>query len=218
MHTEWRKVMQKLNIKTRENDKVSVAAYLRILEATPFFGNIFEETVHSLKEKINNIFTDPRAFIKSELNGKEHRLIAKHAMDLSPVMALIPTDMGLPLEMELHMPVVASLDTKLSVMAALPKPEFKMDTRLFLSTQITGWVGTVIPFTKEVALVALDNTVVYNLPASIKINIDMPKQHLKMSVSLDKQLNKATDLVHHHAHPFSVIQKVSVGNVETITF
>ena len=139
-------------------------------------------------------------------------------MDLSPVMALIPTDMGLPLEMELHMPVVASLDTKLSVMAALPKPEFRMDTRLFLSTQITGWVGTVIPFTKEVALVALDNTVVYNLPASIKINIDMPKQHLKMSVSLDKQLNKATDLVHHHAHPFSVIQKVSVGNVETITF
>merc|ERR1711881_167057 len=205
---EWRKVMQKLNIKTRENDKVSVAAYLRILEATPLFGNIFEETVQSLKEKINNIFTNPRAFIKSELNGKEHRLIAKHAMDLSPVMALIPTDMGLPLEMELHMPVVASLDTKLSVMAALPKPEFRMDTRLFLSTQITGWVGTVIPFTKEVALVALDNTVVYNLPASIKINIDMPKQHLKMSVSLDKQLNKATDLVHHHAHPFSVIQKV----------
>merc|ERR1711899_261495 len=208
MHSEWRKVMQKLNIKTRESDKVSVAAYLRILEATPLFGNIFEETVQSLKEKINNIFTNPRAFIKSELNGKEHRLIAKHAMDLSPVMALIPTDMGLPLEMELHMPVVASLDTKLSVMAALPKPEFRMDTRLFLSTQITGWVGTVIPFTKEVALVALDNTVVYNLPASIKINIDMPKQHLKMSVSLDKQLNKATDLVHHHAHPFSVIQKV----------
>ena len=91
-------------------------------------------------------------------------------MDLSPVMALIPTDMGLPLEMELHMPVVASMETKLSVLAALPKPEISMKSRMFLTTQITGWVGTVIPFTKEMAMVAVDNTIVYNLPATVKVS------------------------------------------------
>ena len=105
MHSEWQKVIQKLNIKTRESDKISMAAYLRVLEATPIFGNIFEMTVSELKEKLNNLLKDPRALIKSELNGKEHRLIAKHTLDLSPVMALIPTDMGLPIEMELHMPL-----------------------------------------------------------------------------------------------------------------
>ena len=93
-------------------------------------------------------------------------------MDLSPVMALIPTDMGLPLEMELHMPVVASMETKLSVLAALPKPEISMKSRMFLTTQITGWVGTVIPFTKEMAMVAVDNTIVYNLPATVKVSND----------------------------------------------
>ena len=97
-------------------------------------------------------------------------MIAKHAMDLSPVQALIPTDMGLPLQMELHMPVVASLETKLNVLAALPKPEIKMNTRMFLTTQMTGWVGTVIPFTKEMAMVAIDTTEVYNLPATVKVS------------------------------------------------
>ena len=56
LHAEWRKIIQKLNIKPRENDKVSVAAYLRVLEATPIFGNVFETTISSLKEKINGIF------------------------------------------------------------------------------------------------------------------------------------------------------------------
>ena len=115
-------------------------------------------------------YSNPSAFIKSELNGKEHQLIAKHAMDLSPVQAIIPTDMGLPLQMELHMPVVASLETKLNVLAALPKPEIKMNTRMFLTTQLTGWVGTVIPFTKEMAMVAIDTTEVYNLPATVKVS------------------------------------------------
>jgi hypothetical protein len=208
MHSEWKKVIQKLNIKTRESDKISMAAYLRVLEATPIFGNIFEMTVSELKEKLNNLLKDPRALIKSELNGKEHRLIAKHTLDLSPVMALIPTDMGLPIEMELHMPVVASLDTKLKVMGALPKPEIQMTSRIFLNAQITGWVGTVIPFTKEMALTAFDNSVIYNLPATVKISADLPKQHIKLTVQLDEQMNKLTDLVHHHVHPFTVIQKI----------
>jgi len=58
------------------------------------------------------------------------------------------------------------------------------------------------------AMVAIDNTVVYNLPATVKVSLDMPKQHLKLTVQLDEQMRNPSDLVHHHIHPFSVIQKI----------
>merc|ERR1719203_749445 len=77
-----------------------------------------------------------------------------------------------------------------------------------VNAQITGWVGTVIPFTKEMALTAFDNSVIYNLPATVKVSADLPKQHIKLTVQLDEQMNKLTDLVHHHVHPFTAIQKI----------
>merc|ERR1711862_312518 len=120
----------------------------------------------------------------------------------------IPTDMGLPIEMELHLPVVASMDSKLKVMGALPKPEIQMTTRVFLNAQLTGWVGTLIPFTNEMALTAIDNSIIYNLPATVKVTVDLPKHHIKLTLQLDEKLTQKTDLVHHHVHPFTAIQKI----------
>lgn len=207
LNSQWRQIIQKLSIKPRDdNDKISGAGFLRLQEIAPVFGNFHEMTVETLKEKINKFFGAND--LKSMVNGKEHRIVFKRTVDAAPYMGLLPTDMGFPLNIEFHLPIMVSVDAKAKINAVLPKPEMKIESRFFYSAQYVGWVGTLIPFTKEWAATVIDETKVYNMPAIIKAEIDIPNHHVKLALEMDPTMTKVTDLVHHHVHPFTTIQKV----------
>jgi len=208
LNSQWRQLAQKLNIKSRdEDDKISAAGFFRIQEAAPVFGNFHELTVETLKEKINEIFSNPQA-IKDKINAGEHRLNFRRTVDASPFMGLIPTDMGFPLNVEFHNPVMVSLDSKIKASMNWLNPKMEMQSRVFFTAQYVGWVGTMIPFTKEWAATVIDQTKMYNLPATIKIELEPLSQQVKMSVAMDKDMRTPLDLVHQHVHPFTAIQKV----------
>lgn len=208
LNSEWRKIVEKLNIKSRiDSDNVSGAGFFRLQEATPLFGNFHELTVKSIKELINDLFQNPQA-LKEKILANEHKLVFRRTINLSPYMALIPTDMGFPLNIEVHYPIVVSMDSRVKIESLLPKPQLKMESRFFYTAQLSGWVGTLIPFTREFAVTAIDNANSVNLPATMKFTIDLPNQHVKMTLKMDDRMTQTTDLVHHHIHPMTTIQKI----------
>jgi len=206
LNAEWRKIAQQLNIKPRQDEKMSAAVYLRAAEATPIYAGIEELTMDVLKEKINSIFSDA-SVLKASL-AKERNFSMKRAVTLGSAMLMIPTDMGLPIEIALHAPVVVALDGKLKMEPSLVTPALRLDTKFFATVQYFGHVGTIIPFTGERVLTAIDHTDLYNLPAVLMVNADLPKQQVKIVFRGLPSVTKPIDIVHHHVHPFSAIQKI----------
>ena len=208
LSSQWRKIAQELNIQPRDtNDKMSGAAFMRVQETTPLFANFQDMTVEALKEKINEIFENPQQ-LKESITGKQHQVHIKRAANLAPYYGMVASDMGMPLTIEVHMPIVASLDTKLHVQQIFPKPEAKLETRAFVSSQYVAWIGTPIPFTQEYAFTGFNEVKSLNIPATVKINVDLPKQQVKLALQMDKTVTKPIDLVYHHAHPFTAVQNI----------
>merc|ERR1712002_374020 len=63
-------------------------------------------------------------------------------------------------------------------------------------------------FTGERAVTVVDQTSVYNIPATVMVNVDVPKQHARIVMKIDEAQVKPVDIVHFHNHPFSTIQHI----------
>ena len=105
--SQWRKVIQELDLKSVKSGKINSAIFVELLETTPIFGNVVEMTTQKLKQSIVDLLKDPVA-LKERLE-KERVIDVKKALKLSQVMALIPTDMGLPLVVDVTMPMLVSV-------------------------------------------------------------------------------------------------------------
>jgi len=206
VNVEWRQIIQKLNIKPLQEEHMSGSLYVRALEATPILASIEKLTFESLKEKINSLFTDVPS-MKAAL-AQEHAVSIKRAVQLASVMNTVPTDMGLPVEFHLHLPLVLSVEGKVKMEPRLSNPALKLSAKIFATMQYTGYVGTIIPFTGERAVTAVDQTSVYNIPATVMVNVDVPKQHARIVMKIDEALVKPVDIVHFHNHPFSTIHYI----------
>jgi hypothetical protein len=206
LNSEWRQIIQKLNIKAQESGKMSGAAFLSMMETTPLFANFEQMSTELLKEKIAPFLRDPQS-LKSKVCG-ETRFTRQRTIDMAPAEFLVPTDMGFPLNIEVHTPVVMSFKGTLNLDCNLAKPSLTMKSKVFYAAQYTAWVGTVIPFTNEYVVTAIDQTNVLNLPATLKVNLDLPKQHMRLSIKLDEEARRPFDLFHYHVHPFTTIKKI----------
>ena len=100
-------MIQELDLKSVKSGKINSAIFVELLETTPIFGNVVEMTTQKLKQSIVDLLKDPVA-LKEKLE-KERVIDVKKALKLSQVMALIPTDMGLPLVVDVTMPMLVSV-------------------------------------------------------------------------------------------------------------
>merc|ERR1711899_496251 len=100
------------------------------------------------------------------------------------------------------------MEGKMEFVPSWIQPEIKMETKYFYTSQFYGMIGTVVPFTKEYAVTAVDQTSVYNIPASFKLKLSVPEQKLRMSVKMVENLSRPIKMIHRHVRPFTAIQKV----------
>ena len=205
--SEFQRILRKLNVEPRQSsDRMSGALYAQWMESAPFFVNMQDMTTKVLKEKINKIFENPEE-LKQKLS-EERKFQYKHTADMSQYQALIPTDMGLPIIIDVHMPYIVSMEGKINARLSWFQPELTMETKYFYSSQMYGQVGTIIPFTKEKAVTMVDQTTVYNIPATIKLHLNVPEQKLRLSVKMIEQLSRPVKMVHRHVRPFTAIQRI----------
>lgn len=208
LSSQWRKVIQELDLKSVQSGKINSAIFVNLLETTPIFGNVIELTTQKLKQNIVDLLKDPVA-LKQKLE-KERIFNVKKALKLSQAMALIPTDMGIPLVLDVTMPMVVSVEGKANVGLSWTKPLLDLKTRMFFSVQYFGTVGIVNPLTKEYVSTSIDQTLAATVPIETKIEMDLLQQSLKVSAKIahhqDAQMK--VKLLHYHVHPFTSRQVI----------
>jgi len=203
---EWRKVVEKLNIEPRrDSDRPEGALYLNLFETTPIFKSFARESSEALKEKIHRVLRNP-----ASLMGENKKISYQRMLNLAPTIINIPSDMGLPIAIEIHMPMVMSLQGEVEPeMRSMNKMNLKTKFHAMATVQYTGWVGTVSPFDGEYIVSGIDQHAVINFPNEFNVNVDMREQTVKVSMKPRTEMaGRPVDLLHYHVRPFTVIQKL----------
>jgi len=221
LSSEWREVIEKLRLgsgsgrNNRESGPTQGSVYLSVLESTPIFQSFHAASSEMLREKLSSVMKNP-SNIKESICGRTNVNMQK-MIDLSPAEFTVPSEMGFPIVIERHMPVVVSLKGEMNVQCIPGRvlPSVQMKIKTLFASQLTGWVGTVLPFTKEFLVTGVDEHSVVNFPTEFDINLDVTQQELSVKIAPVSGVSGEIDLFHYHIRPFTVNQKL--WNLEPMT-
>lgn len=206
LSSEWKNVMEKLQLKTREPSKVEGAFYARAFGSGIFLSSFSESTSKAIQQKIVEMIRNPSL---SSVNG-ESKINVQKSFVFNPYVMLIPSEMGFPIDMEIYQPTTLSFYGKMNLNAEKSNPSVSVDGKVLVSTQLTGWVGTINPFDSEYVLTGQDHHILYNVPGSLRLDLNIPEQ--KVSVTLRPGAGKRsgeTDVAHFHVMPYTVREKIA---------
>lgn len=218
LDSEWKQVIEQLKIKTRQGSDTEGVFFANFFENAPFFYNFQTQTKRMLRQKIRQLIKNPQEALSQQLkNGNNNNFNFQRALDLSPVEFFIPSDMGLPIVIEVHMPVVLSIRGNMNMRISLEKPTLNMSIKKLFAAQLTGWVGTVCPFTNEYIVTGIDEHYVHNIPSNIEINANLREQELRLAFKLvdEQQSSSPVDVFHFHVRPYTV--HVQLRSLEPMT-
>jgi hypothetical protein len=207
INQEWEQILQQLKLKVRENGPLDGAMFLRWMESSPMFYNFDKFSPEDLRHKISELLSNP-SMIKEKLCG-EFPLNFQQTMDRSPHIFMIPSDMGFPIVIEIHMPIAFSIRGSLNVRCESTIPSVTYEATIVANAQYSGWVGTTIPFTKEYTVTGVQEQWAMNIPARLNFNLDIPSGKISINAKLlTGSLTMPTDLMYYHVKPFTSYKKV----------
>merc|ERR1712121_139843 len=194
IHPEWRSMISSLNI--------------RPTEETPFVGGIWTRLVDDIQfiHGVNTRDMEPES-IKRVICGKLPINLVK-VNNVAPTTVLVPSEMGLPILIEVSMPSVLSTEGYIEVECSKPLPTVEVSLTSKVSNALTGYVGTVCPFTKEVIATGINKEWTVNYPTKIVAGVEGGK--LKVVVNPTEELKSApeVDMVSFTVKPFATIKPV----------
>merc|ERR1719220_2705703 len=198
---EWREAIEKLRIKVRENRTPEAYVYMKLLEDSTLFWSLSTRSVEHLK----NVLKNP-SLLKSTLSGES-------TFNWQRVVDLFPSDLGMPIFMEMRTPTVASVRGRFSsdIMRS-SEGLSKVDTtfEVLVDRRVTGRVGTIIPFTGEYVYTGIDEKIYGGGPSlNFNVRLDIPNGKLSASLKFPEQkFNKGqVEVITHKVRPYTVIQK-----------
>lgn len=214
MSGEWRRVVEKLKIKERkETGRPEGNLYLNVFETTPIFYNFVEESSQSLREKVRDMMENPDKLIKKFISGdsSSDQVSFQRLFNLAPSFYSIPSDMGLPINIEVNMPVVLSAQGKLQPQLTGSQFSINSKVQVMAAVQYIGWVGTIDPFAQDYVVTGIDEHVALNIPAEIQVALNGPQQSLQVDIKALEHIKRngqSVDVYHYHVRPYTVHQKI----------
>merc|ERR1719423_273581 len=95
---------------------------------------------------------------------------------------MFPSDLGLPVQVELNAPVTVSLLGKASIKPLSMIPSVDISGKALLTTQFSAHVGTICPFTREFVVSGINQHSIINVPGAMEVKLDIPSQKLSVMV------------------------------------
>jgi len=207
LDTEFAKVLEKLNVKPVEESKVlSANAFFQMGETGIIFRSISERASDLINEKIVNLIQNPSSLLSGQT---EMKVNFQKTIDLSPIQIMFPSDMGLPVQVELNAPVTVSLMGKASVEPRSMLPSITLSGKALMTTQFSGVVGTICPFTREFVVSGINQHSAINIPGSMEINLDVPSQKLSVFVRPSTQEGHEVTLGHYQIMPYTTVGQIN---------
>merc|ERR1712061_652085 len=203
---EWRETIEKLRIKVRENRTPEAYVYMRLFEDSTLFSSLSTQTIEHLKSVLRNT-----GLLKNSLSG-ESTFNWQRVVDLSPYEQMVPSDLGLPIFVEMKRPTVASFRGRyttdmLKSRESLARVETTFE--VVVDRRITGRVGTLIPFTGEAVYSGIDEKAVGVAPFDIKVIFDMREGKLSASFKFTDRIRGmgTVEVLTHKVRPYTAVQK-----------
>jgi len=204
LNSEWNNIIEKLNLKTRETEALSGAAFVQLFDSGILFKGFTERTTELLHKKLSKVLKNPRSILPA---SNEISVNVQKSFDLSPIEMLIPSDMGFPINIEVHAPVTVSMVGKAVITPHTELPSVSLSGKVLFTNQITGFVGTLCPFTQEYVVSGINQHSVINVPGTLNVKLDVPSQ--KVAVSVIPNVGRPVNMFHYHVMPFTVHEKIN---------
>ena len=204
--SELVKVMEQLNIESVESKVLSANAFFQMGETGIIFRSISERASELINENIVKLIQNPSSLLSGQT---EMKVNFQKTIDLSPIQIMFPSDMGLPVQVELNAPVTVSLMGKASIEPRSMLPSITLSGKALMTTQFSGVVGTICPFTREFVVSGINQHSVINVPGSMEINLDIPSQKLSVFVRPSTQEGHEITLGHYHIMPYTTVGQIN---------
>jgi len=217
IHPKWREIMSLINLKDTEEDSFYAGGWVRLFDDVQFtVGRLHQGSVETTLEYARKIFQESRGS-REDYCGKYPLNIVK-VNNWMPTEILIPSEMGLPILIEAHMPALLALKGELNVECSSSVPKLTVDVSSKASVNYFGYVGTVCPFTKEVIAVGIDQHWAINYPTRTEFKLEQGKVKVTIAQLDDvKSSSKPIDMVVYHVKPFAVVKPYSFLDFTTLT-
>jgi len=212
LDTEFSKILEKLNVKPVESKVMSINAFGQMGETGIIFGSISEQASRLINEKIVQLIQNPSTLLSGQT---EMKVNFQKTIDLSPVQIMFPSDMGLPVQVELNAPVTVSLLGKASIKPLSMIPSVDISGKALLTSQFSAHVGTICPFTREYVVSGINQHSIINIPGAMEVKLDIPSQKLSVMVRPVSQVAGEVPVGHYHIQPYTTVGQIN--KLETLT-
>merc|ERR1719193_1398902 len=149
---------------------------------------------------------DPQS-VKQAICGKLPINLVK-VNNVAPTTVLVPSEMGLPILIEVSMPSVISTEGYITVECSKTLPSIELSLTNKISTALTGYVGTVCPFTKEVIATGINKEWSVNYPTKMLASVESGKLKVVSKLTEETKSAPEVDLISFTIKPFAVIKPV----------
>jgi hypothetical protein len=210
MGSEWTKIMKTLGGELEAGVKegeMDAAFFLQIFDSAGIFLSKEGITTEMVSEKLLPYLKNPE-LLKQKI-GAQMSVNVQRTFDLAQGALLVPSDMGFPINIEYHLPMTYSLIGSMTPVYQLPSPKLDISGKVILTSQYVAYVGTVVPFGKQVLLTGINEHTVVNIPGSLSLQLNVPNQKVLVSVKTHPNMNTKMDMLHFHMYPFTVSQSIA---------
>jgi len=204
LHTEFSKILEKLNIQSIKSETFQANGLFQMAETGILFRSLTMKTSELIKEKFVEIIQNPSSLLTG---STEMNINLQKTIDLSPIQVMFPSDMGFPVHVEVNAPVTVSVMGKASIKPESLLPSISVTGKILLATQFSGVVSTVCPFTSEYLVTGINQHSAFNLPGSLEVKLDIPSQ--KLAVYVKPSTHTPTVLGHYHIMPYTTIGHIN---------
>merc|ERR1712212_462589 len=206
IHPEWRSMISSLSIRPTEETPFIGGLWTRIIDDIQLIHGVSARTVEPVLRKIKELVMEPQS-VKQTICGKLPINLVK-VNNVAPTTVLVPSEMGLPILIEVSMPSVLSTEGYITVECSKALPSIELSLINKLSTALTGYVGTVCPFTKEVIATGINKEWSVNYPTKMLASVESGK--LKVVSKLTEEIKSVpeVDMLSFTIKPFAIIKPV----------
>merc|ERR1719244_415500 len=160
--------------------------------------------IESLLTKFKDYVREPES-IKQKACGKTPINLVK-LDDVSSTNILIPSEIGLPILIEVHTPTVLYTQGHIDIecSGSIPKVEVSLTNKV--SSAYTGYVGTLCPFTKEVITTGVTKETNINYPTKMLVSSETGKLKVVYKPTKEMESTEHVDIMSYIVKPFATIK------------
>merc|ERR1711887_458992 len=203
MNPEWRNIISSMKLRPTEEGPLLMGVWTKIIDDVQVQYGVGKPQIESLLTKVKDYIREPES-IKQKVCGKTPINLVK-LDDVSSTTILIPSEIGLPVLIEVNTPTVLYTQGHIDIecSGSIPKVEVSLTNKI--ASAYTGYVGTLCPFTKEVITTGVSKETNINYPTRILVSSETGK--LKVVFKPTIKPTVATDLTPLESHQHTKLIK-----------